>query len=132
FEYCLRLRTLGYQVIEVQGTEILHHMGHLEERFLAGKKVHPTHHLPLRRYYQFRNALLLHRQFRSSQPSWCRANRIVLLKILVMILLYERSRLQSLSQVIRGIAHGLTGRAGRNGECRYRRTFPTGEGLSHD
>jgi rhamnosyltransferase len=66
-EYCLRLRSLGYQVIEVQSTEMLHHMGRLEERLFLGDKVHPTHHPPLRRYYQFRNALLLHRQYRNSQ-----------------------------------------------------------------
>jgi rhamnosyltransferase len=118
-EFCLRLKTLGYEVIGVQTAEILHHMGQLEERLVWGKKVHPTHHPPLRRYYQFRNAMLLHRQYRRSQPSWCRRNRRILMKILVLILLYERRRLQSLHQILRGIVHGLTGRSGREGEGRY-------------
>lgn len=118
-EYCLRLRTLGYQVIEVQSTEILHHMGRLEERLFLGEKVHPTHHPPLRRYYQFRNALLLHRQYRESQRSWRRRNRIVLMKIPLLILLYEKQRLRSLFQILRGISHGLAGRSGRDGEGRY-------------
>lgn len=118
-EYCLRLRTLGYQVIEVQSTEILHHMGRLEERLFLGEKVHPTHHPPLRRYYQFRNAMLLHRQYRESQRPWRRRNRIVLMKILILILLYEKQRLRSLFQILRGISHGLAGRSGRDGEGRY-------------
>jgi rhamnosyltransferase len=118
-EYCLRLRTLGYQVIEVLDTEILHHMGRLEERLFFGEKVHPTHHPPQRRYYQFRNALLLHRQYRVSQRPWHRRNRAILMKILILILFYERQRLQSLFQILRGIGHGLAGRSGRDGEALY-------------
>jgi rhamnosyltransferase len=118
-EYCLRMRTLGYQVIEVQSAEMLHHMGRLEERFFLGEKVHPTHHPPLRRYYQFRNALLLHRQYRESQRPWRRRNRIILMKILVLILLYEKQRLRSLFQILRGVGHGLAGRSGRDGEALY-------------
>jgi rhamnosyltransferase len=119
FEYCLRLRTLGYQVIEVYSTEILHHMGKLEERIFLGEKVHPTHHPPIRRYYQFRNALLLHSQYRKTQSRWCWKNRIILIKIIILVLLYEKQRLQSLFQIVRGICHGLAGRSGRNGELPY-------------
>ncbi len=118
-EYCLRLRTLGYQVIEVLDTEILHQMGRLEERLFFGKKVHPTHHPPQRRYYQFRNLLLLHRQYRKAQPSSCRKNNFILLKILILILLFERQRLRSITQIMRGIFHGLSGRAGYQGEIAY-------------
>ncbi len=118
-EYCLRLRTLGYRVIEVLDTEILHHMGRLEERLFCGEKVHPTHHPPQRRYYQFRNLILLHRQYRKAQPSSCRKNNFILFKILILILLYERQRLRSIAQIVRGILHGLLGRAGRQGEKSY-------------
>ena len=118
-EFCLRLRTLGYRVIEVHSAEILHQMGRLEENVLMGTTVHPTHHPPLRRYYQFRNALLLHRQYRESQRPWSRRNRITLIKMLVLILIYEKQRLRSLLQILRGIGHGMTGRSGRNGEVRY-------------
>lgn len=118
-EYCLRLRTLGYQVIEILDTEILHQMGRLEERLILGEKVHPTHHPPLRRYYQFRNAILLHRQYRESQRSWCRKDRIILMKILILIFLYDDGYLRSLAQILRGIGHGLAGRSGKDGEALY-------------
>ena len=120
-EYCLRLRTLGYQVIEVPSAQMLHHMGRLEERFLLGEKIHPTHHPPLRRYYQFRNSLLLHRQYRKSQRPWRRRNRVILLKILILILLYERQRRRSFFQIMKGVFHGLAGKAGRQGEIPYLR-----------
>jgi hypothetical protein len=94
-------------------------MGRLEERLFLRKKVHPTHHPPLRRYYQFSNALLLHHQYRESQRPWCRRDRIILMKILILILLYEKQRLRSLFQIPRGIGHGLAGRSGRDGEALY-------------
>ena len=84
-----------------------------------GRFVHPTHHPPLRRYYQFRNAMLLHRQYRKSRRSWYRKNQIILLKSLILILRYEKRRLKSLIQIIKGVFHGLAGKAGRQGEIAY-------------
>lgn len=118
--FCLRLRSRGFRLVQVPGAVLRHGMGDLEEKRLAGRIVHPTHHDPLRRYYQFRNALLLRRRFRRSDPAWRRANRRVLGKILVLILLYERRRLRSLAHIVRGIWHGLRNRAGEQGEIAYR------------
>ena len=118
-EFCLRLGSRGYQIVEVPSAEILHQIGKLEENVLMGRSVHPTHHPPLRRYYQFRNAMLLHRQYRKSRRSWYRKNQLLLLKSLILILRYERHRLQSLIQIMKGVFHGLAGRAGRQGEIAY-------------
>lgn len=118
-EFCLRLGSRGYQIVEVPSAEILHQIGKLEENVLMGRFVHPTHHPPLRRYYQFRNAMLLHRQYRKSRRSWYRKNQLLLLKSLILILRYERRRLQSLIQIMKGVFHGLAGRAGRQGEIAY-------------
>ena len=118
-EFCLRLGSQGYQIVEVPSAEILHQIGKLEENVLMGRSVHPTHHPPLRRYYQFRNAMLLHRQYRKSRRSWYRKNQIILLKSLILILRYEKRRLKSLIQIIKGVFHGLAGKAGRQGEIAY-------------
>ena len=118
-EFCLRLGSRGYRIVEVPSAEILHQIGKLEENVLMGRFVHPTHHPPLRRYYQFRNAMLLHRQYRISCRSWYRKNQLILLKSLILILRYERRRLQSLIQIMKGIFHGLAGRAGCQGEIAY-------------
>ena len=58
-------------------------------------------------------------QYRTSQRPWRRRNRLILIKMLILIVLYEKRRLQSLMQAMRGIGHGLAGRSGRNGEGRY-------------
>jgi len=118
-EFCLRLGSRGYRIVEVPSAEILHQIGKLEENVLMGRFVHPTHHPPLRRYYQFRNAMLLHRQYRISCRSWYRKNQLILLKSLILIFRYENRRLKSLIQIMKGIFHGLAGRAGCQGEIAY-------------
>lgn len=118
-EYCLRLRNRGYNIIQVRDAILLHKMGNIEEHWIFGRNLHPTHHDPVRHYYQFRNALLLHRIYKKTQANWCKKNLIILMKIMCLIFLYERRRIINLFQIVKGISHGLFGRAGRRGEIYF-------------
>lgn len=119
-EYCLRLRSRGYEIVQVRDAILIHSIGNIIEHSFFGENVHPTYHNPVRRYYQFRNALLLHKVYKETQSEWYKHNRIVLLKIICLILLYEKRRLSSLLQIVKGVLHGLSGRAGRRGEIVWR------------
>ena len=79
-EYCLRLRSRGHKIIQVKEALLDHRLGHIEKRKLLWKTVHPSHHDAQRRYYQYRNAVLLHKIFRKSFPEWLNYNRSVLFK----------------------------------------------------
>lgn len=118
-EFCLRLRNRGYRIIQVRDSILLHDIGRISEHHILGRNVRTTHHEPIRRYYQFRNSLLLHKVYKKIQAEWCRCNRIILIKIICLILLYERRRLRKIVQIIKGILHGLSGRAGRRGEVYF-------------
>jgi len=118
-EYCLRLRNRGYRIIQVRDSILLHDIGKISEHHILGRNVKTTHHEPIRRYYQFRNSLLLHKSYKKTQAEWCRCNRVILIKIICLILLYERKRLRKIVQIIKGILHGLSGRAGRRGEIYF-------------
>lgn len=118
-EYCLRLRNRGYDIIQVRDAILLHKIGNIEGRFILWKIVHPTHHDPIRRYYQFRNAVLLHKMYKKAEHGWCRSNRAILMKIMCLILLYEKHRLRSFLYIIKGLYHGFSGRAGQRGEIPF-------------
>ena len=118
-EYCLRLKSKGYRIIIARDAILFHNIGNLVEHTVLGKNVHPTHHDPIRRYYQFRNALLLHKIYRKKDPAWCNRNRLILIKIICLILLYERKRLRKMFQIVKGIWHGISGRAGQRGEIPF-------------
>lgn len=118
-EFCLRLRSRGYRAIQVTDAILLHDLGHISEHHIFGRQRRATHHEPVRRYYQFRNSLLLHKVYKKIQAEWCRGNKIILLKIIGLILLYERRRLRKVAQISKGIFHGLLGRAGKKGEIYF-------------
>jgi len=115
-EDCLRLKSRGYDIVQVRDAILIHSIGNIIEHRILGENVHPTHHDPVRRYYQFRNAILVHKVYKETQVEWCKRNRIVLLKIICLILLYEKRRLSSFLQIVKGVLHGLSGRAGKRGE----------------
>ncbi len=119
-EYCLRLKSRGYDIVQVRDAILIHSIGNIKEHNIFGENVHPTHHDPIRRYYQFRNAFLLHKVYKETQAEWYRHNRMVLFKIMCLILLYEKRRLSSFLQIVKGVLHGLCGRAGRRGEIEWR------------
>jgi rhamnosyltransferase len=125
-EYCLRLRSLGFRVVHVRDAVLRHRLGRITKRRLLRRTVHPSHHDPVRRYYQFRNALLVQRAYKDRYPDWCRTNRIVLIKTACLMLLFERRRLQKILQAVRGIRHGLLGRAGKYGEVVFKVPKDTG------
>ncbi len=118
-EFCIRLRNKGYQIIQVPDAILFHNIGKISEHHIFGRHVRTTHHEPVRRYYQFRNSLLLHKAYKKIQPEWCRCNWIILLKIICLILLYERRKSRKIAQIIKGVWHGLSGRAGRSGEAHF-------------
>jgi len=115
-EYCLRLKSRGYDIVQVRDAILIHSIGNIIEHRILGEYVHPTHHDPVRRYYQFRNAILLHKVYKKTQTEWYKYNRIVLLKIMCLILFYEKRRLNSFLHIIKGLLHGFSGRAGKRGE----------------
>ena len=118
-EYCLRLRNRGYRIIQVRDSILLHDIGKISEHHILGRNVRTTHHDPIRRYYQFRNSLLLHKVYKKIQVEWYRCNRMILFKIICLILLYENRKSRKIVQIMKGILHGLLGRAGRSGEAHF-------------
>ncbi|MBW1789378.1 MAG: glycosyltransferase family 2 protein [Deltaproteobacteria bacterium] len=121
-EYCLRLRSRGFRVVHVRDAVLRHRLGRIAKRRFLRRTVHPSHHDPVRRYYQFRNALLVQRAYKRHDPAWRRTNRLILIKIACLMLLFERRRLKKFLQALRGIRHGLLGRAGRHGEVAFQVT----------
>jgi rhamnosyltransferase len=98
---------------------LYHQLGKMTARRFLNVRVHPTNHAPKRRYYQFRNSILLYKVHRNQHPQWCRNNIIILLKTLIMIFIFENHRIEKIANIAVGVLHGLKGRAGRNGEIQY-------------
>lgn len=115
-EYCLRIRKAGFKIIRCNNTTLIHRLGCLQTKKLFSKSLHPTMHPSVRRYYQFRNAILLQKQYALVFPEWCARNFLDLIKILTLIMCFDNQKLDKYKYILKGIVHGFLGKTGRNGE----------------
>ena len=107
-EWGLRAKTAGLDLYGVFSAQMQHHLG-VQPLLFLGKKI-PVH-APIRLYYQFRNAMLLY------QEDWVPLNwkfvdgcRLSLKFIFFSIC--SQHRLKYFKMMVKGIYHGLKGRAG--------------------
>jgi rhamnosyltransferase len=109
YEWCLRARSRGWQVIGVPAVRMTHELGD-EVRRVFGRSV--VLHSPRRQYYLVRNALLLARR-RGLPAGWRRHLLGRVLRQLAGYTLLCAPRLVRLDAMLRGALDGLSGRAGR-------------------
>ena len=106
-EFCLRLRSHGYRVVQATRATLLHSLGAMERRRFLFRLVAPTHHSAVRRYYQSRNRYLLWRQYWRHEVKWVAQDiRRFVFEAMYMVL-YEKQSRAKLSMVLRGLRDGL-------------------------
>lgn len=112
-EYCLRLRSAGFRLIESKSAVLEHRIGATTRHAILGMPVKVTNHLPLRRYYMTRNRLLLYWRYGRHFPVWAVNDCFCMLKELVGIVLFEEQKMEKLAMMLLGFVHCLTGRRGQ-------------------
>ncbi len=116
FDFCLRLRAAGYQLLRANCVRLQHQLGSPELHSMLGMRISIKSHTAWRRYYIMRNRVLMYRRYGLRFPGWCMHDLGWLLLDLGKIVVFERQKIAKLRHVITGISHGLTGRTGRLSE----------------
>ena len=106
-EFGLRARSQGYRLIISVRPLMLHTVGAKRKRRFFWRTVWPSHHSAQRRYYMARNLTLLVREYGPNDPKWALHNVLALAKSLLLVVLFEDSRLSKLTFTGRGIIAGL-------------------------
>lgn len=107
FDFCLRTRKSGWKIIQSNRTFIKHRLGTSYNVNFSGFKFCYVSHLPLRRYYIFRNHIFLIKDHFSDQPIFLIKKSINLFKALIYILLFDSKRIDNLRNIVKGIYHGF-------------------------
>lgn len=115
-DYCLRIKYLGYKTVIARNAYLYHEVGKQSKFKVFNRIIHPTHHSPERRYYQFRNSFLLFKTYSNLNLKWVKHNAFILAKILTSIIMFEPDKLIKFQHIAKGVYHGILGRAGKNGE----------------
>lgn len=108
-EWGLRAKAAGFQSYGAFDIRMDHRIG---DKALNLAVVRLATHKPVRRYYYYRNALLLCR--RSYVPVSWRIHEITRLSVKFWIFaLFSRNRVSDIQMMLKGIADGLLGRSGK-------------------
>ena len=102
FEFCLKLRDNGYEILEFGDAKLNHGLGDIEEHNLFGKKTFVTNHSYIRRYYITRNRHYLFDAFDERYHLYCITELHLTRRELLKIWLFEKDKFRKTKAVIRG------------------------------
>lgn len=112
-EYCIRTLTNGYSIILSHKAMLFHNLGEQTLGSIAGKKVRPTNHSALRRYYMIRNSIFLYKIYLFKKPVWVAFDILNNIKMIIKICLLEDDKFKKISSIFTGAIHGMKNKMGK-------------------
>lgn len=119
-EYCLRLNMNGYNIIKINACILEHELGcFTKQKYFFGKKVTPTNHNPLRRYYMTRNRLHICKKYKNIVPVIVKKLKRAMFNEAIKIILYEDKKIKKIMAMIFGYTDFKKGKTGKyNGKIK--------------
>jgi rhamnosyltransferase len=122
YEFSLRLRSKGYNILQCSSARLLHSPGHPKSFRFLGKDWFTTYnHQPARTYYLVRNRIWILRKYgglshRAMFPNLRRNDLVSLARHSLYLLIAEKSRWQKLCFIVKGAYDGIIDRMGKTVE----------------
>jgi len=110
-EYCLRARSKGYRIVMALAPLMKHPLGNISMHrvlFMPWIKKTSTNHTPLRRYYMYRNYIILIREYLFKNPLYSLGLLWMLFKVTGVIFIFEKDRVEKIKFIFLGLWDGLT------------------------
>jgi rhamnosyltransferase len=113
YDYCLRARDKGFAVIKLDEIGFEHSLGRSKAATLLGWKITIENHEAFRIYYGFRNSTVLALEYLIKDPFYSLAVLLRQIKILFIVLIFEKNKKAKLHSMIRGIKDGFKKNLGK-------------------
>ena len=113
YEFCLRIRRLGYVVLKSSEFGMIHPVGSSTIHKILGLEFSTYNHPPFRRYYISRNSIVLARENLINDPAFSLVLLFDVFLTFIKVVLFERDKAEKVSCMMKGVAHGLLSRMGR-------------------
>lgn len=110
-EWSFRVRSLGYELYGVSAARLKHQLGDDRKTILGGAHRFVTHS-PARLYYIMRNRTLLYR-LPATPRVWIAQDVLRIPVKFLLFAVFVAPRRQNVTMMLRGLADGVRGRAGR-------------------
>lgn len=114
-EYCFRLESYGYNIIEMNSIILDHNLGQRKQLSFLGYKssVYWTSHSPLRIYYKTRNCVFSFRKYKSIKTEVKYIFYKEMCKDFLKIMFLENKKKKRFILFVKGVSNGLTGSLGK-------------------
>lgn len=107
FEYCLRIRKMGFKILITPKIGIIQNFGDCKILNLFWIKIIVRDYAPIRNYYRSRNGLILFFEYFWKDNIWAFRRLILILLRPFSILFFENNKLLKFKYIILGIYHAL-------------------------
>ena len=111
-EFCLRVRSMGFVILQAEKGILLHSLGAMTIYRVLGKKIVTTNHRAARRYYITRNRIWLYRKYLLRDFAWTLRDAKGLVMETAKILVLEKDRFSKLRNCLFGIRDAFGGAMG--------------------
>src|SRR5271157_41378 len=111
-EFCLRVRSMGFEIVQSEEANLLHSLGAMTSHKFLGRKFFTTNHRAARRYYITRNRVWLYKRYFWQDFTWTLKDARSLIAETGKILLVEQDRALKLRNILLGIGDALSGHMG--------------------
>ena len=112
-DYCLRAARARHSIVVDCTAKLFHRVGAKQKKTVLGLSLSPTYHSPLRRYYLFRNRVLMIRKHALYWPHWLSYEAAATVHTLAAILFFEPDKWRQFYACFIGTWDGVMGRSGR-------------------
>lgn len=109
-DFCLRARAAGFRIIRDKRLKLEHSLGKREEHSVAGVSVTASRHPTWRVYWIARNAMVLVREHKRTEPGWAFSTVFYMCVWLATRALFEPPRRERVGVALHGFSDGLRGR----------------------
>jgi rhamnosyltransferase len=109
-EFCLRLGTHGYQIIQSNKSILYHNIGNATHHTFLGKRFILANNSGVRNYYYYRNGVLTYRRHLLKHFDWVCQDLVRGFGInAIKTVLLESNKLDKLKKMMQGLTHGFLG-----------------------
>lgn len=113
FDFCLRLKDSGADILKVNRAIIYHQLGEISEHKLFGKTITTTNHSPIRRYYYYRNLVYMYEHHKENHKEWINLEIKHAIKNIPRIILFEKNKTNQIKSITKGILDAKKGKYGQ-------------------
>lgn len=107
FDFSLKIINAGYGLVQSSKAILHHKLGEKIAYNLFGIKYSYTAHSSLRRYYIFRNHLILIKKYFLTNTIFMIKKSILMLVYFIEILIFDRSKLSNIKAIFTGVRDGI-------------------------